>query len=121
MPAKPGLKARLMLNLAAVADVEGLEEEVAVLRASIRELAKIEDVAEHVKVLAELRHQIEALCTTLLDQASLKLERLYVADTAETTDFETSNQSASTSHASSFRLRWDMNSSATAPSISRWS
>jgi hypothetical protein len=60
-----------MLNLAAVADVEGLEEEVAVLRASIRELAKIEDVAEHVKVLAELRHQIEALCTTLKTKDAL--------------------------------------------------
>ena len=61
--------AALKLDLDAVAHVEGLAEEVAMLRASIRELAHprgdLGDLSEHVKILAELRHQVEALCSTL--------------------------------------------------------
>ena len=44
--------AGLALDLAAVADVAGLTEEVALLRASIRRLAQHADAAEQVKVLA---------------------------------------------------------------------
>ena len=63
---------KLALDLKAVADVDGLEQEVAVLRASIRQLASDGDMAPHVKVLAELRHQIEALCRALKTQRSLE-------------------------------------------------
>ena len=64
---------KLVLDLNAVADVDGLHQEVAVLRASIRQLASGgDDIAEHVKVLAELRHQIETLCRTLKTQQSLE-------------------------------------------------
>jgi hypothetical protein len=63
----------LMLDLDAVADVEGLAEEVAMLRASIRELAHPHgDLSEHVKILAELRHQVEALCSALKAQQALE-------------------------------------------------
>ena len=66
----------LTLDLEAVADVEGLAEEVAMLRASIRELVHPHgggaDLAEHVKILAELRHQVEALCSTLKAQQALE-------------------------------------------------
>lgn len=56
----------------AMADVEGLAEEVTLLRASIRRLARPDDeTVEHVKVLAELRHQVEALCTALKTQQAL--------------------------------------------------
>lgn len=66
--ARPGLD----LDLESVADVEGLKEEVTVLRAAIRKLTEPGiDSAEHVKILAELRHQIEALCTTLKTQQAL--------------------------------------------------
>jgi hypothetical protein len=62
----------LLRNLAALANVVGLKEEVVLLRASIRELAQPgTDAAEHVKILAELRHQIEALCITLKTQQAL--------------------------------------------------
>lgn len=61
----------LALDLAAVADVAGLAEEVALLRAAIRRLAQHGDAAEQVKVLAELRHQVEALCTALKTQQAL--------------------------------------------------
>lgn len=68
--ARPASK--LVLDLQAVADVDGLEEEVSVLRASIRHLASGDgDVDSHVKVLAELRHQIEALCRALKTRQSL--------------------------------------------------
>ena len=68
--ARPASK--LVLDLQAVADVDGLEEEVTVLRASIRHLASGDgDVDSHVKVLAELRHQIEALCRALKTRQSL--------------------------------------------------
>ena len=63
---------KLILDVNAVADVEGLEQEVAVLRASIRQLANNGDMDVHVKVLAELRHQIEALCRALKTQQSLE-------------------------------------------------
>ena len=63
---------KLVLDLKSVADVEGLAEEVAVLRASIRQLAQNGDMAVHVKVLAELRHQIETLGRTLKTQQSLE-------------------------------------------------
>lgn len=66
-PASP-----LALDLAEVAGVDGLEQEVIVLRAAIRRLVKPDpQAAEHVKVLAELRHQIEALCTALKTQQAL--------------------------------------------------
>jgi len=56
-----------------VADVDGLAQEVALLRASIRRLAQPDRGAvEHVKVLAELRHQVEALCTALKTQQALE-------------------------------------------------
>jgi hypothetical protein len=62
----------LGLDLEKVAEVEGLTEEVALLRASIRRLARPDgETAEHVRVLAELRHQVEALCTTLKTQQAL--------------------------------------------------
>lgn len=61
----------LALDPAAVANVAGLAEEVALLRASIRRLARHDDAAEQVKVLAELRHQVEALCTALRTQQAL--------------------------------------------------
>jgi hypothetical protein len=62
----------LVLDVVAVADVEGLAAEIALLRASIRALVKPgNDTAEHVKVLAELRHQIAALCTALKTQRTL--------------------------------------------------
>ena len=63
---------KLVLDLGAVADAEGLAQEVAVLRASIRQLANNGDMDVHVKVLAELRHQIEALCRALKTQQSLE-------------------------------------------------
>jgi hypothetical protein len=62
---------KLVLDVGAVAGVEGLEQEVAVLRASIQRLANSDDMDVHVKVLAELRHQIEALCTALKTQQAL--------------------------------------------------
>ena len=62
---------KLALDLQAVADVAGLEQEVALLRASIRRLANNGEAAGHVKVLAELRHQIEALCHALKTQQAL--------------------------------------------------
>ena len=69
--ARPASK--LVLDLQAVADVDGLEQEVSVLRASIRHLASgDDDVDSHVKVLAELRHQIEALCRALKTQQALE-------------------------------------------------
>jgi hypothetical protein len=56
-----------------VAGIEGLAQEVAILRASIRELAQSDDdVGQHVKILAELRHQVEALCTALKTQHTLE-------------------------------------------------
>ena len=58
-------------DLAAVAGVEGLAQEVALLRAAIRRLAKSGDAAGDIKVLAELRHQVEALCRALKTQRSL--------------------------------------------------
>ena len=64
---------QLVLDVNAVADVDGLEQEVSVLRASIRHLASgDDDVDSHVKVLAELRHQIEALCRALKTQQALE-------------------------------------------------
>jgi hypothetical protein len=71
--AAPRIVSALTLDLAAVADVEGLAQEVALLRASIRRLAQPDaGTAEHVKVLAELRHQVEALCTALKTQQALE-------------------------------------------------
>jgi len=44
-----------------------------VLRASIRALVHPnDDLSEHVKILAELRHQIEALCSALKTQQALR-------------------------------------------------
>ena len=63
---------KLPLDLQAVADAEGLAEEVTILRASIRYLTNGGEKAAHVKVLAELRHQIEALGRALKTQRSLE-------------------------------------------------
>jgi hypothetical protein len=66
-------RSALTLDLEAVANVDGLAQEVTLLRASIRRLAKPNaKTAEHVKVLAELRHQVEALCTALKTQQALE-------------------------------------------------
>jgi chemotaxis protein histidine kinase CheA len=60
------------LDVGAVANIEGLAQEVAVLRASIRQLAEPDtNTGEHVKILAELRHQVEALCRALKTQQAL--------------------------------------------------
>ena len=61
----------LALDSAPVADVEGIKEEIALLRAAIRRLAGDGDVAGQVKALAELRHQIDTLCTALKTQRAL--------------------------------------------------
>lgn len=69
-PARAG--SGLALDSEAMNGVEGLADEVKLLRASIRRLAKPDDTTvEHVKVLAELRHQVEALCTALKTQQAL--------------------------------------------------
>lgn len=52
-------------------DVAGLELEVAFLRAAIRKLARDGDAEGDVKTLAELRHQIDTLCTALRTQHAL--------------------------------------------------
>jgi hypothetical protein len=61
----------LGLDLSAVAGVEGLAQEVGYLRAAIRQLATDDARAPNVKMLAELRHQVEALCRALRTQQSL--------------------------------------------------
>ncbi len=61
----------LILDPAAVANAAGLVHEVALLRAAIRCLAGPGNVGPHVRTLAELRHQIEALCTALKTQQAL--------------------------------------------------
>ena len=70
-PTRQEIGEPLRLDPAAVANVEGLEEEVALLRAAIRRLADDGDVAGHVKTLVELRLQIAALCTALKTQRAL--------------------------------------------------
>ena len=67
----PPKRRSLASDLAAVAGAEGLTQEVALLRAAIHRLAEDGDAAEDVKVLAELRHQVEALCRALKTQQSL--------------------------------------------------
>jgi hypothetical protein len=71
--ANPGVADRKppALDPSAVADVEGLQDEAALLRAAIRRLAADADAGVDVKRLAELRHQIEALCTVLKTQKAL--------------------------------------------------
>lgn len=55
-----------------LAHIEGLAEEVRLLRAAIHQLARSKvKAAERVKILAELRHQVEALCTALKTQQAL--------------------------------------------------
>ena len=54
-----------------VAGAVGLGHEVTLLRAAIRHLAEEEHAAAHVKTLAELRHQVEALCRALKTQHAL--------------------------------------------------
>lgn len=49
----------------------GLTHEVTLLRAAIRRLAGKKNAVPHVKTLAELRHQVEALCTALKTQRAL--------------------------------------------------
>ena len=61
----------LVLDLATVAGAEGLSQEVALLRVAVRRLAANGHTAGEVKVLAELRHQVEALCRALKTQQSL--------------------------------------------------
>jgi hypothetical protein len=78
-PSKPKTSTRKLkpkqrppvLDLDAVANVEGLTQEVRLLRAAIRRLAESGDAAGDVKVLAELRHQVETLCRALKTQQSL--------------------------------------------------
>ena len=69
--ARPVAAKSLVLDPATVAAVEGVEQEVALLRAAIRRLAVGEDAAGQVKTLAELRHQIDTLCTALKTQRAL--------------------------------------------------
>ena len=59
------------LDTKAVEGIVGLDHEVRVLRAAIRHLAGDENAAPHVRTLAELRHQVEALCTALKTQHAL--------------------------------------------------
>ncbi|HYU17451.1 MAG TPA: hypothetical protein VEQ11_02030 [Chloroflexota bacterium] len=61
----------LSLDSAAIVDAEGLKYEVALLRAAIRRIATNGNLADSVKVLAELRHQVETLCTALKTQHAL--------------------------------------------------
>ena len=68
-PARPA--GALALDCTATVDVAGLDHEVALLRAAIRRLAGGEDAADQVKTLAELRHQIDTLCTALKTQRVL--------------------------------------------------
>ena len=71
-PDKPALSAeRLTIDLTTVADVEGLKDEVSMLRAAIRRLAVNGKATRHVKRLAELRHQVDTLCTALKTQRAL--------------------------------------------------
>ena len=71
-PAEPLGRARaLRLDPATVAGL-GLADEVALLRAAIRRLAHDEETPAHVKTLAELRHQIDTLCTALRTQHTLE-------------------------------------------------
>ena len=53
----------------------------------------------------------------ILDERALQRERVGIGDQSKLTDFYT----ALGSQFSSDRLTWDMNWSATAPSITRWS
>jgi hypothetical protein len=53
-------------------DAADLTAEVVLLRSAIRRLAAVETVPDRtLKGLAELRHQVEALCTTLRAQRAL--------------------------------------------------
>ena len=61
----------LHLKPEAVAGAVGLGHEVTLLRAAIRHLVEEEHAAAHVKTLAELRHQVEALCRALKTQHAL--------------------------------------------------
>ena len=61
----------LQLDPTAVSDL-GLTDEVALLRAAIHRLAHDDEVAAHVKTLAELRHQVDTLCTALKTQHALE-------------------------------------------------
>ncbi len=59
-----------------------LVEEVALLRAAIRRLARGDEAAVDVKTLAELRHQIDTLCTALKTQHALDGRDADAASTA---------------------------------------
>ena len=76
----------LDLNVDEVAGVVGLGHEVRLLRAAIRRLAAKESAAPHVKTLAELRHQVEALCTALKTQHALDGRDDLSADLARALD-----------------------------------
>ena len=73
----------LGLDAATVLGAEGLTQEVALLRAAIRRLAMNDDAAEDVKILAELRHQVEALCRVLKTQHELDDDDAAAADLAQ--------------------------------------
>ena len=62
---------------------EGLSQEVALLRAAIRRLATSGDASEDVKVLVELRHQVETLCRVLKTQHELDDGDTLAADLAQ--------------------------------------
>ena len=68
---RPGRARALRLDPVAVAGL-GLADEVALLRAAIRRLAHDKKAAADVKTLAELRHQIDTLCTALKTQHALE-------------------------------------------------
>ena len=85
------------LNTAAVAGIVGIDQEVALLRAAIRRLIKDDDgkardgkadddktleAEARVEALAELRHQVDSLCTALKTQRALDGRPADVVETA---------------------------------------
>ena len=81
---------------------------------------------EDVRVLEQEQHVVQVILLALLDERPLKCQALRVRDDAELTDVQPSRhvrgrQACVGSQFSSLRLMCDMNSSATAPSINRWS
>jgi len=61
----------LARDSATVVDATGLAHEVALVRAAIRQLADDDSLDERMKMLAELRHQVETLCRVLKTQRAL--------------------------------------------------
>ena len=61
----------LARDSATLVDATGLADEVALVRAAIRQLGDDDTVDERMKILAELRHQVETLCRALKTQRAL--------------------------------------------------